>query len=251
MAEPLPGPSLVLSLHDVCPSSWPAYERFLTELSAFHNQLSVTHLVVPNFHGREAIDRFPAFCQALSQRQDQGDELVLHGYYHADPGPRPHTPREWIRRRVLTHEGEFAMAGKEEAQERIGEGLRLFRHLGWRSAGFVAPGWLYSRGTVEALRGQGLRWYTDHRDLCELETGRHLRLPTLVWSARSHWRRALSNGWNRIQLGRFEAAPVLRLAIHPVDMNHGISARFWLNTVRELASRRRAVTKSALIGVQP
>lgn len=251
MVERSPRPSLVLSLHDVCPSSWPAYERFLAELNGFHKDLVVTHLVVPNFHGEQAIDRFPAFCQALSRRQDRGDELVLHGYYHHDQGPSPRTPREWVRRRLLTHEGEFAIAGKDEAWERIGKGLRIFRHQGWRSAGFVAPGWLYSPGTVEALRGQGIRWLTDHGGLCELETGRRLPLPTLVWSARSHWRRKLSSAWNRLQLERFGSAPVLRLAIHPVDMNHRISARFWLNTVHKLAAARQAVTKSALIGVKP
>ncbi len=248
MAEDLTPRHFMLSLHDVCPSSWPAYRDFLQALETLPRPPVATHLVVPDFHGQGPVHNHPRFCRELSERQARGDELVLHGFRHADTGPAPRTPGDWIRRRLLTHEGEFAVASRHQAVELVEAGQHMFRQLGWSSRGFVAPGWLYSQGTLAALRERGFDWYTDHHGFHELGSGRYLPLPTLVWSSRSRWRRWLSAAWNRIQLTRFRSHATLRLALHPVDMRHEAPRRFWIETVRTLARERQALTKSALMG---
>jgi len=249
MAETGTGRCFLLSLHDVCPTSWPDYREFLQALDGLLPAPPVaTHLVVPDFHGQGSLERDPGFCRELSERQARGDELVLHGFRHADTGPVPKTPGDWVRRRLLTHEGEFALASHDQALELIDAGRRLFRHLGWSLRGFVAPGWLYSAGTLAALRDRRFDWYTDHHGFHELVSGRYQPLSTLVWSSRSPWRRGLSAAWNRMQLTRFRNHATLRLALHPVDMRHAAPRRFWLETVRALALERRALTKSALVG---
>lgn len=45
-------------------------------------------------------------------------------------------------------------------------------------------------------------------------------------------------------LARYRKAPVLRLGIHPVDMRHDYSRRYWMETLRRLLDAgRRPVTK--------
>src|SRR5699024_3603675 len=98
-------------------------------------------LVVPDFHRQAPVCSDAAFCRALDKRQQLGDELVLHGYTHTDDAPPPRSFREILRRRILTHEGEFAALSWEESTRRIQAGLALCRELGWRVEGFVPPGW--------------------------------------------------------------------------------------------------------------
>ena len=247
MVEPevMPGrPAMLVSLHDVCPASWPDYVALLEELPGIRTTL----LVVPDFHHQGSIEAEPAFCRDLEQRRQQGDELVLHGYYHQDESPPPRGPVEWIRRRVLTHEGEFAAASHDEARDRIEAGMALFRQQNWPLEGFVAPGWLYGEHTAAVLRELGFSWYTDHRHLWRTADGQRQQLPTLVWSARSAWRRVLSERWNQRLLAKLEQAPVLRLALHPVDLVHERSRRFWVDCIRELQTQRRMLTKTEWFG---
>ena len=239
--------AMLVSLHDVCPGSWPLYAPFMEELETRVPGLRSTLLVLPDFHRQGRIDTDASFCRAMDQRRANGDELVLHGYHHQDDRPLPLRPREFIMRRLLTHEGEFYGLSTQQAQARLEAGMQIFRRLGWPLAGFVAPGWLLSEGGRQALKRNGFRYTTDHRHLCSIPDERSQPLPTLVWSARSPARRALSQRWNRWQRSRFRDEPVLRLALHPVDLRHKISHRFWMETICELSRHRRTLTKSAWV----
>ena len=75
----------------------------------------------------------------LDARVQRGDELVLHGCYHADLEPAPKTPRDWFMRRVYTHEGEFYGLDENAAGERLRHGMALFQRYQWPLHGFVAP----------------------------------------------------------------------------------------------------------------
>ncbi len=158
MLEPLPGArSLMLVLHDVAPETWPDYQPFVQAVDAIGG-VPMTWLVVPDFHQRNPLLRSPAFCRLLERRLAQGDELALHGYYHADDGPPPRTPGEYFMRRIYTHEGEFHALDQQQALQRLQHGLDLFGRQGWPVAGFVAPAWLMSEGTRQALRQLPLRY---------------------------------------------------------------------------------------------
>jgi uncharacterized protein len=70
--------------------------------------------------------------------------------------------------------------------------------------------------------------------------------PGLVWSARSAWRRGASWLVSERQLRRSQAAPLLRLGLHPVDMRHEFSRRYWLDVLMRLLHQgRRPMTKIA------
>ena len=92
-------------------------------------------------------------------------------------------------RRIYTWEGEFYALDHAEAKARLAAGIELFRRRGWPLHGFVAPAWLMSAGTRQALGESGLRYTSDPSNLYRLPHLQPIEAPGLVWSARSAWRR--------------------------------------------------------------
>ncbi|MFF7108769.1 DUF2334 domain-containing protein [Pseudomonas sichuanensis] len=251
MAEPAGAArSLMLVLHDVTPQTWPDYQPFVQAIDTL-GSVPMTWLVVPDFHHRNYLARSPTFCRLLERRLALGDELALHGYYHADDGPPPRGPGEYFMRRVYTHEAEFYGLDLMAALQRLQAGLALFGQQGWPVAGFVAPAWLMSEGTRQALRQLPLRYTSTARYLYRLPDFTALNAPGLVWSARSAWRRSLSKLINDWQYRRWQQAGTLRLGLHPIDMRHPASRNYWLDTLHQLlAEGREPLTKCAWLDRQ-
>src|SRR5690606_36529670 len=163
-------------------------------------------LVVPDFHRRNRLDEHSQFCRMLEQRLARGDELVLHGFHHLGEAPMPRGPHEWFMRRVLTHEGEFYALSETDAARRLEQGMAMFRQFGWPRHGFVAPGWLLAAGARRALAAPGLVYASDVRQLRLLPDFSGIEAPSLVWSARSAWRRGLSRQVSERLLARLRQA---------------------------------------------
>ncbi|AUA31997.1 DUF2334 domain-containing protein [Pseudomonas sp. SGAir0191] len=237
--------SVMLVLHDVAPETWPDYEPFVQAVDALGN-VPMTWLVVPDFHRRNLLTQSPGFCQLLDRRLAAGDELALHGYAHADEGPTPRTPLDYFMRRIYTHEGEFYALDEHQAIARLQDGLALFDRQGWPVAGFVAPAWLMSQGTRQALRQLPLKYTSTPQHLYRLPDFTAIDAPGLVWSARSAWRRGVSRVLSDWQCRRWQGANTLRLGLHPVDMRHRYSRDYWLRTLEKLIEDgREPLTKSA------
>ncbi len=235
--------SLMLVLHDVAPETWPDYAPFVEAVDAL-GSVPVCWLVVPDFHRRNPLDAHPAFRRMLDGRLARGDELILHGCYHADEAPAPRTPRDWFMRRVFTHEGEFYPLDRQESAWRLQQGIALFERNRWPLHGFVAPAWLLGPGARQALAATGLTYTSDPGHFFLLPDYTRVDAPGLVWSARSAWRRGVSRLVSERLLDRYRQAPVLRLGLHPVDMRHEFSRRYWLDALARLLDEgRRPVTK--------
>jgi predicted deacetylase len=243
MAESTNLPAVLLVLHDVAPSTWADYQPFVAAVDAL-GQVPMTWLVVPDFHRHNALNAHPAFRRLLDERVARGDELALHGYFHDDQEPGPTTPRDWFMRRVYTHEGEFYRLSRESALARLRAGIDVFQRYDWPLHGFVAPAWLMSDGTRQALRELPLSYTSDPQHLYRLPEFTAINAPGLVWSARSAWRRGLSKLVCEQREQRWCQAPVIRLGLHPVDMRYRFSRDYWLKTLeRLLAEGRVPMTK--------
>jgi len=230
-------------LHDVAPATWPAYRAFVDAIDQL-GDVPLTLLVVPEFHHQGSIVDDAAFRSAMDARIARGDELVLHGFHHADDAPPPRGARDLFMRRVYTHEGEFYAIDATTARARIADGLAAFASCGWVTRGFVAPAWLLNDAAKAEVVAAGMAYTSDPQHMIRLPQWQRLHAPSLVWSARSGWRRLLSRAWNDRQRRRHADAPLLRLGLHPVDMCHASVARWWLDTVGELRATRVPVTKS-------
>ena len=230
-------------LHDVAPTTWPAYRAFVDAIDRI-GDVPLTLLVVPDFHHQGSIVDDADFRSAMDARLARGDELVLHGFHHADDAPPPRGVRDLFMRRIYTHEGEFYAIDAATARTRIADGLAAFASCGWATRGFVAPAWLLNDAAKAEVTAAGLAYTSDPRHMIRLPHWQRMHAPSLVWSARSGWRRLLSRAWNDRQRHRHADAPLLRLGLHPVDMCHASVARWWLDTVEALRATRMPVTKS-------
>lgn len=243
--------SVLLVLHDVAPHNWADYRPFVEAVDAL-GTVPVTWLVVPDFHHRDALSTQGDFRRLLDRRLERGDELALHGYFHSDDQPPPRTPKEWFMRRIYTHEGEFYQLPQAQALERIRAGIEVFRRNDWPLHGFVAPAWLMSQGTRDALRQLPLNYTSDPQHLYRLPDFSRVDAPGLVWSARSSWRRGLSKLVSDRREQRWRNAPVIRLGLHPVDMRHDFSRRYWIETLQRLLDAGRTPqTKVAWLAAPP
>jgi len=230
--------AVCLVLHDVAPSTWADYQPFVEAVDAL-GDVPMTWLVVPDFHRHDALDANPAFRRVLDARVARGDELALHGYYHDDQEPLPNNPRDWFMRRVYTHEGEFYRLSREAALARLHAGLEMFQRYDWPVQGFVAPAWLMSDGTRQALRELPLSYTSDPQHLYRLPDFSAIDAPGLVWSARSAWRRGVSKILSDQREQRWREASVIRLGLLPVEMLHRFSRDYWLHTLQRLLAEGR------------
>jgi len=242
--------SVLLVLHDVAPETWADYQPFIQAVDALGN-IPMTLLVVPDFHKRSPVSADPHFQRVLESRLACGDELALHGYYHCDDGPPPRTPHDYFMRRILTWEAEFYALDREQALTRLLAGIELFQRLGWPLHGFIAPAWLMSEGTRDALRSLPLHYTSDAQHLYRLPDFTRIEAPGIVWSARSAWRRGVSRILSDRLEHRFKAASTIRLGLHPVDMRHEYARHYWLQILQRLIeSGRTPMTKAHWLAAQ-
>ncbi|RZL40680.1 MAG: DUF2334 domain-containing protein [Rubrivivax sp.] len=240
-AEACSARDLCVVLHDVSPARWEGCRRVLAELDRCAAQagvpLPMTLLVVPHMHGDLALP--PAYLRWLYSLQQAGHELALHGLTHRDEGPPPRSLRERLLRHVYTaSEGEFAALSRHEAAERLHQGRAWARALGLPMQGFVAPAWLMSAGSLQAVADAGFGHTCTLTEVIALPHGQALKAPSLVFSTRSGWRRQLSLAWNTQLAHRARDARLLRLELHPGDADHPAILRCWSGLLRQALKHR-------------
>jgi predicted deacetylase len=242
-------PRICIALHDVAPATWPQC-AVLLDLLGDLRCTAITLLVVPDYHGRGRVGDDSAVVHAINRCVERGAEVALHGYFHLDREPPPRSAGDWLRRRVLTAgEGEFAALSAAAAAERIEQGRRVLAELGWPVRGFVAPAWIASQGTWQALRDSRLSYSATHGALHALDGMRRIPAPALSISTRSMWRRSASRAWLRGLRVALRARPLLRLALHPADACYPDALRDWRWLAGLLLEERIAVTKSQAVAL--
>ena len=236
--------ALCISIHDVAPRTLPACRRIAELVKAVDPTLALTLLVVPYYHGH---DEMPAeYSDWIAERIAAGDELALHGLTHRDEARAPRRLHERLQRQIYTAgEGEFSSLTRAQAAQRIERGRRWFADRGWPLTGFVAPAWLVSAGTWEALHDSDFVYTTTLTRFHVLRSRTSLRAPSVVYSTRSRWRRRVSRGWNAALVHCTQAMPLVRVGFHPADAAHPDVMDQALKLVRRLARDREAMTKSA------
>lgn len=237
-------PTWAISLHDVAPATWAECGCLFDLLAPY--AVPTTLLVTPHYHGGVRLDAAPDCVAALRAHTRAGDEVVLHGYLHVDDGPPARSAREWTLRRLWTDdEGEFAALDEATAARRLEAGRALLDDCGLPPAGFVAPAWLLGAGARTALARSGFRYTCTRDTLLTLPEFGVVTAPSLVYSTRAAWRRALSRHWNRRRLAAFEGLPRVRVALHPAEARHPRVLDEWRRLLDVLARSRQAVLETA------
>lgn len=214
------GKSLVVSIHDVSPVTLERTERILDDLkSAGAGRVSL--LVVPDHHHRGLINTNKDFADWLRLACAQGNEAVLHGYYHLRENRSTDGPlKRLITRSYTAGEGEFLDLEKSDARELLLRGKAAVEDCGVSVSGFIAPAWLLGAEAELAVREAGFRYTTRIAAVSDFETGAEHRSRSQVWSVRAGWRRTCSLVWNSLLFQKTLAAPLTRIGIHPPDWDH-------------------------------
>jgi predicted deacetylase len=210
-----------VSIHDVSPAATAEVEEALTACEEVGATAAL--LVVPNFHGKWPLDRYPAFVGRLRALQDAGHEIHLHGFFHQAEGP-VRTARAFFAQRVASAgEAEFALLDRSEAEERLDRGLAMFDSLGLRPSGFVAPAWQMPRSLLVSLAERKLGYAEDHVRVYD-PVARTSR-PSLVlnFASRTPGRVWSSAAFVRLALPMRGVLPT-RFAIHPGDLRNAMLA---------------------------
>jgi predicted deacetylase len=234
---------LCVSIHDVAPSTLPACKTIADAVARLDPRLPLTLLVVPRYHGETRVTS--SFADWIAERLARGDELALHGWTHRDEANAPRALGFLARRIYTAGEGEFSALSREDAAARIGQGRLWFAEHGWRAEGFVAPAWLASPGTWDALRDFDFLYTTTLSRFHVLRHGIALRAPSVVYSTRSAWRRSASRAWNAGVARASTEMQLVRVGFHPADAAYPQVMSHALSLLGRLSGDRVALTKSA------
>ena len=212
--------SLIVSLHDAHPGSHRAIAEQI-EFLAGYGIARTSILVVPDFHHEGLISCGETFCSDLRRWQEFGHETVLHGYFH----DRQESPREklgqlfWTRL-YTNHEAEFLDLPEATARQRLQDGRALLEAQGLRPTGFIAPAWLMAPELPELLGRTGFAYTTRLGDILSWRDGKKISTPSqsLCYSTRAAWRRFVSLIWNKRLFDRLRETNLIRLSLHPRDL---------------------------------
>lgn len=238
--------SVLVSIHDVTPALRDGAAR-LWDLCASRN-VRPALLVVPDWHGEWPLESHPEFVAWLLARAAEGAEIVLHGERHDEVG-LPRSSRDGLRAWGRTaREGEFVSLDEPAARERIGRGLDRLRRLGLEPVGFVPPAWLAREAGHRAAGRAGLGFSENDRAILLFPSGRRVPSPVVRWSARTPVR-----AWGSVAVARARwtlqgRAPYPRIAFHPQDLEHPVTASALAPTLDRWLARHRAITYAALAG---
>ncbi|PYL54081.1 MAG: hypothetical protein DMF29_07035 [Verrucomicrobia bacterium] len=241
---------LIVSLHDVAPSTQPTTDKIISEL-AHKGIRHCSLLVVPDYHHEGASMQARQFISWLCNLEADGHEIVIHGYFHQ----RPPRERESFLEKFVTQfytqgEGEFFDLGYDEAFHRIKTARDEFVANGLKPRGFVAPAWLLSAEAERAARDAEMEYTTRLRTVRDLRSGETFSARSLVYSVRNGWRRMTSLAWNAALSRILKEKPLVRLSIHPPDFSHPTIWRQIVNLIGEMDGRRTPTTYLDWIGEQ-
>ena len=237
---------LLTSIHDVSPRFEGEVDR-LRDLIGSVLDAPLALLVVPNHWGDAPIVPGSPFAGRLREWAGEGAEIFLHGYFHRDAAPR-HSGADRLRARYMTAgEGEFLGLSRSDASQRIADGRAVLEDLIGRAVdGFVAPAWLYSKGTLEALQECAMPLAEDHLRVWSPASGGKLATgPVITWASRSRLRLGLSLA----AAATLRSVPtrVMRVGVHPGDCRHPALLRSIASTLQFASSDRRAAAYRELM----
>jgi hypothetical protein len=224
--------AVVVSIHDVSPLTRGATQAILDRLKAL-GIARCSLLVVPDHHHRGHFLYDTIFSEWLATLGREGHEIVIHGYYHIRE--RKKTENLWqrlITRAYTADEGEFYDIDEDLAAGLVAQARADFAKLDLHPAGFIAPAWLLSDAGETALRKADFQYTTRLRNILCLASGARHDSMSMVYSVRNAWRRTLSLAWNALLFHRLKSNPLLRVSIHPPDLDH---ENIWRQIARYIA----------------
>lgn len=238
--SPIPARNvLAVAVHDVEPRSF-ARVKQIREWLLERDIERVTLLVIPAADLHPIGSRAPALAAWLRCRVARGDAVAQHGLAH-----RAHARARWPRRVLAAWQAgdaaEFPGLSRDDTIKRVRTGRRILKEIELDPAGFVAPGYAYTRALNDELRAT-FDWFADLRAIHAEEA---IRSPALCLGSSTALKRALSPA--AVRAASRARGRVMRIDVHPADFDlPGHVAT--LDALLERAAGRDALTYDELLG---
>lgn len=205
---------LLASIHDVGPKFAREVDRLAARLDRLLAGPRFAMLVVPDHWDEAPLSAAPAYARRLRDWADAGVEMFVHGWDHRDAAPAGFAATH-----MTAGEGEFAAMSRADALARMRRARAVVEDAtGRAAAGFIAPAWLYSAGTRDALAEAGFALAEDHFSVWRPSDGVRLaRGPVVTWASRSRVRRLGSRLVASAARTLLATQRVVRVAVHPGD----------------------------------
>jgi predicted deacetylase len=209
------GGTIAVSLHDVEPAT---FERcalirdWLDDLGVDR----VTLLVIPAPDLHPFHDRRPDLAEWLNDCARGGDAIAQHGFQHRQVR-RAAPPRQLLSRVHGGAAAEFVGLDGDETRRAVLAGRRLLKLAGVQPRGFVAPGYAYTNALRETL-ATSFDWWAGIGRLHRSGGGGHTTAPALSLGTSSAVKRWTSP--QLLRLGARLSGSLLRLDLHPADLDH-------------------------------
>jgi predicted deacetylase len=197
--------AIAVAVHDVEPAT---FERcaLIRDWLDDHGIERVTLLVIPAPDLHPFHDRRPEMVQWLAECRARGDAIAQHGFQHRRSAAAP---------RRSNPAAEFVGLDVEETRRAVDAGRRVLRLAGVQPRGFVAPAYAYTDALREIVAGS-FDWWAG---LVRVHApARSTLAPALTLGTSSAVKR-LSSPW-LVRAGSLAAGGVLRLDLHPADLDH-------------------------------
>jgi uncharacterized protein len=242
---------MLVAVHDVTPAHAERVRRIFN-LLAHAGVTQYALFVVPRWHGEWDLPRHAEFAALLRERAAAGAEIFLHGLRHDEHGTR----RSWVQElRAFGRtdgEGEFLALPPAEAGARLDQGLEILRRCGLDPVGFVPPAWLHGRAWRRLLVERRLGYTEDSWAVCDVVAGRRIRASAFCWSTLHPWHPPAGALVAAARLTLQARAPLLRVAIHPPDIDAPRIVQSLGAVLRTSLTRRAAVSyRTALAPAGP
>lgn len=241
--------SLIVSLHDVAPGSFAASRKWMELFDS--QKIAVSMLVIPGSWSGTSLSEDVLFQNWLKDVVKNKHEIVLHGYSHQAKIKLPFRPLKTLSGAVLARGcEEFWTLSQDEAQVRLKSGLAVLGQLGFKPSGFIAPGWLASKETVNALRLMSFGYTNSHFLVRDLARDKKFFAPVVCQRTGATSSRLVLRLTHILAnvLG-FLRLPI-RIAVHPDDLHDPIIRAGIIRIVdRALARGYESVTYEKFIGL--
>ena len=209
--------SLIVSLHDVGPSSSEVSRRWMDELES--RDVSVSILVIAGrWNGLDFADD-SHMHQWLHHCVNNGHEVVLHGWTHTFEKKDADSSKSSTFGSLFARGcQEFYNLNEDEAAERLLLGLHTLGVAGFSPSGFIAPGWLMSKEVRSELHDIGLDYTNNHVFVSDLVRRQEIFAPVVCQRPESRWSGFIAKATVLLARVMILARLPLRVAIHPKDL---------------------------------
>ena len=233
--------TIAVALHDVEAAS---YERcalirdWLDDLGI----AKVTLLVIPASDLHAFSDRRPEMVDWLAERVRHGDTVAQHGFQHRQVRRSTSPTRQAYARWQGGSGAEFVGLDDAETKRAVEAGRRVLRLAGIQPRGFVAPAYAYT-GALQRVLAASFEWWASLRSLRYDHGRRTTRAQALALGPSTGLRRLAAP--TTIRAGAWMAGPLLRLDLHPADLDQPSHVGA-VEAVLRRARHRTAVTYDEL-----